>query len=180
MVDWRSDAGKSGCQVHRAGCRAACAGSAISIFECAVSNERSVRPEPLGCRKERVVAARHIALLTLALVAQLRLQPVLPTDPATDLVRVRAMLTTTSTAVDLSLDGAEWANAISPDQNVRVTIDGRTIHVTRRIAGEAAYDDADLTTGACRGCLPAPAASSTGRSGRRRWITELTGSPSRA
>jgi hypothetical protein len=85
------------------------------------------------------VAVRNIALLTLALAAQLRLpQLVLPADPATDLVRVRAMLTTTSTGVDLSLDGAEWANAISPDQNVRVIIDGRTIHVTRKNAGEVA------------------------------------------
>jgi hypothetical protein len=35
-----------------------------------------------------------------------------------------------------------------PHQNVRITIDGRTIHVTRRIAGEAAFDDAHLDDGA--------------------------------
>ena len=59
-----------------------------------------------------------------------------PADPASNLVRVQAFLTTTSSAVDLTLGGAEWANAVSEDASVRVIIDGATVHVTRKSSGE--------------------------------------------
>lgn len=61
----------------------------------------------------------------------------IPSDPAASLVRVRAFLTTTSPSVDLRLDGAEWANAVSPDDVNRVIIDGQTVHITRKTSGEA-------------------------------------------
>ena len=79
-----------------------------------------------------------IVALSIALVAaQGRHRPVDAADPATDLVRVRAFLTTTSSSVDLALDGAEWANAVSPDPAYRVIIDGATVHITRGSTGEA-------------------------------------------
>jgi hypothetical protein len=59
-----------------------------------------------------------------------------PLDPASDLARMRAFLTTTSPAVDITLNGAEWANAVSPDQSIRVIIDGATVHVTRKTTGQ--------------------------------------------
>jgi hypothetical protein len=82
----------------------------------------------------------HRALLMsiLLLLAQSRVPPAVdPADPASDLVRVRAFLTTTSTSVDLTVAGAEWANAVSPDSSFRAIIDGHTLHVTRKTAGEA-------------------------------------------
>jgi hypothetical protein len=72
------------------------------------------------------------------LLAQSRTPPTdLPPDPATDLVRVRGFLTTTSTALDITVTGAEWANAVSRDPAYRVIIDGPTVHVTRKTSGEA-------------------------------------------
>src|SRR4051812_43623660 len=84
-------------------------------------------------------AARGVVgLSALLLLAPSRVPPTaLPADPATDLVRVRAFLTTTSRAVDLALTGAEWANAVSADPSIRVIMDGQTVHVTRRTSGEA-------------------------------------------
>src|ERR1700682_4860867 len=81
----------------------------------------------------------HRALLIsiLLLLAQSRVPPLVPDDPASDLVRVRAFLTTTSTSVDLTVAGAEWANAVSPDSSIRAIIDGHTLHVTRKNSGEA-------------------------------------------
>ena len=74
----------------------------------------------------------------LLLLAQSHVPPaVLPNDPATDLVRVRAFLTTTSSSVDLAVAGAEWANAVSADPSIRVIIDGQAVHVTRKTSGEA-------------------------------------------
>ncbi len=60
----------------------------------------------------------------------------LPPDPAADLVRVRAFLTTASQAVDLGIEGAEFANVTSPDPNLRVVNDTHTAHLTRRTSGE--------------------------------------------
>ena len=84
------------------------------------------------------MSARALSLLGPLLLAQSRVPPTaLPSDPASDLVRVRAFLTTTSSAVDLGVIGAEWANAVSADPTFRVIIDGQTVHVTRKTAGEA-------------------------------------------
>jgi glycosyl hydrolase family 99 len=78
-----------------------------------------------------------IALSSVLVAAQGRGRPVLSTDPAHDLVRIRAFLTTTAPAVDLTLDGAEWANAISPNPAYRVIIFGPTVRITRSSTGAA-------------------------------------------
>jgi hypothetical protein len=84
---------------------------------------------------------RILFLLSFPALAVLLQSPLphtaLPPDPATDLVRMRAFLTTTSPAVDITLNGAEWANVVSPDATFRVIIDGATVHVTRKTTGEA-------------------------------------------
>jgi hypothetical protein len=80
---------------------------------------------------------RALPVSILLLLAQSRVPPTfVPADPASDLVRVRAFLTTTSTSVDLTVAGAEWANAVSPDPSSRAIIDGQTLHVTRKTSGE--------------------------------------------
>lgn len=71
---------------------------------------------------------------TMLLMGQRRGPAILPPDPATDLVRARAFLTTTAAALDLSIDGALLGNAVFSIQRglstVRFTIDRNTIRMT--------------------------------------------------
>lgn len=83
-------------------------------------------------------ALRTLPLSAFLLLTQSRVPPTaLPPDPANNLVRLRAFLTTTSSAVDLDVAGAEWANAVSPDPSIRVIIEGPTVHVTRKTSDQA-------------------------------------------
>src|SRR5579864_1218312 len=63
-------------------------------------------------------------------------------DPATDVIRSRVFLSITSTAADLTVDGAVLANALftlrSNDPSVRMKMDGNTVHVTANTAGTTA------------------------------------------
>jgi Glycosyl hydrolase family 99 len=86
-----------------------------------------------------------VPAMAALLMAQRRGPSVLPADPATDLVRARAFLTTTAAALDLSIDGALLGNAVFAIQrglpSVRFTIDRNTIRMT----GSAPGSTTDVT-----------------------------------
>ncbi len=75
-----------------------------------------------------------VSAMAVLLMAQRHGPSVLPPDPATDLVRTRAFLTTTAPTLDLSIDGALLGNAVFSIQRglstVRFTIDRNTIRMT--------------------------------------------------
>jgi hypothetical protein len=82
----------------------------------------------------------HVLLvLAAAALATQRRAPPLPTDPATDLARVRVFLTTTASGLDLTLDGATLASARVTAEagvpTVRATTGGSVLHVTGNEAG---------------------------------------------
>src|SRR5262249_62104428 len=74
--------------------------------------------------------------------------PVLPADPAADLVRVRLFLATTASALDLAIDGALVANAVFTLRSglpaVRMDLDRNTLHLTRNVQGASFDGQIDL------------------------------------
>src|SRR5262245_24583526 len=107
----------------------------------------------LGTRYPRIGMNRAlrlgaVALAMAVLTAHQRISPVLPADPAADLVRVRLFLSTTASALDLAIDGALVANAVFTLRSglpaVRMDLDRNTLHLTRNVQGASFDGQIDL------------------------------------
>jgi glycosyl hydrolase family 99 len=89
-----------------------------------------------------------LAAASTLFTGQHRTAPALDADPATNLVRTRAFLTTTTSSLDLAIDGASLANAVFTlrhgDPSVRTATDGNTIRVTRNPQGSTADFEIDM------------------------------------
>jgi len=91
---------------------------------------------------------RIVLVLAVAALAAQRRAPPLPTDPATDLARVRVFLTTTAASLRLTLDGADLASAVVTVQagvpTLRATAAANALQVTGNEVGEPADVRVDM------------------------------------
>ena len=88
---------------------------------------------------DRTAGVLSVVLAATLWSGQQRTPAALPADPAVNLVRTRIFLTTSSGALDLSIDGAILANAVFTIRRglpaVRMDIDRNTIRMTRNQQG---------------------------------------------
>jgi Glycosyl hydrolase family 99 len=96
----------------------------------------------------RVTQSACLAIASVVLMGLQRQPPPAALDPAQNLVRTRAFLTTTAAAVDFAVDGASLANAVFTVRNgpasVRTVIDRNTIHVTGNSQGSSLDLEIDM------------------------------------
>jgi glycosyl hydrolase family 99 len=133
-------------------------------------------------RTGRVLWSTVLLVAWALLMAPQRTPAPLPPDPATNLVRTRALFSTTATTIDLSIDGARLANALftlrSADSAVRASFDGNILRIVGNARGSAIDVEIDMIlAGVIEGTSVAWNVDAGGTANARLDIVNINGAP---